>query len=483
MRLRPAAPHGNRDGENTQPKCPRSWNCDASIVRHNRQRGRAENKYQFVTAIHVAIQRRSDTLKLAVVDARELTLPVIPLYPAAKIFAGILEALEDQPSYKRALTLLRLGRCYRSGGRLDLAEATYQQGIAVTEQLDATDSAESDAVQRLRGPLRADLATALAEQGKYAEAREQYELALESITQVNDLRNEAAILGQLGTLAEREGNLADAVKRHHEALELFQRLGEPAMQAVAHRQLGIAFAQAAQWTKSEQHFRDSARLFEHQGNHAEASRDWNNLANVSVSAGKPEAAETWYRKAIDGGRQTGDTLPTARAVSNLAGLLLTQPGRLDEARELAEEALAIKQTLDPGAAQIWTTYEILADIADQQAHPDEAAEYRRLAREAKRNFAGTAHEMKRHLPLILGTLQAIQEPNTADEFRATLSRMEEDGWTNLVAAINRILAGERNSEPLCEQLDLEDSMIIETILDAIADPATLADLLPPEDAQ
>jgi hypothetical protein len=58
--------------------------------------------------------------------------------------------------------------------------------------------------------------------------------------------------------------------------------------------------------------------------------------------------------------------------------------------------------------------------------------------------------------------------------------MEEHGWTNLVAAIRRILAGERSTENLCGPLDLEDSMIIETILRAIADPATLSALLPPE---
>jgi hypothetical protein len=168
--------------------------------------------------------------------------------------------------------------------------------------------------------------------------------------------------------------------------------------------------------------------------------------------------------------------PSASATSPIS----CEPS-LDEARELAEEALAIMKTLDPGAAQIWTTYSILAEVADQQSQPDRAAEYRRLAREAKRNFAGTAHEMKQHLPVIIGTLQAIHDPDTADEFRTALSHLEERGWTNLVAAIRRILAGERSEETLCEPLDLEDSMIIETILLAIADPTTLSGLLPPGD--
>jgi hypothetical protein len=60
--------------------------------------------------------------------------------------------------------------------------------------------------------------------------------------------------------------------------------------------------------------------------------------------------------------------------------------------------------------------------------------------------------------------------------------MEKHGWTNLVAAIRRILTGERNEQTLCAPLDLEDSMIIETILRAIADPTTLSALLPAEGA-
>jgi hypothetical protein len=138
------------------------------------------------------------------------------------------------------------------------------------------------------------------------------------------------------------------------------------------------------------------------------------------------------------------------------------------------------KTLDPGAAEIWKNYGILAQIADQQSDAKQAAEYRRLAREAKRNFAGTAHELKRHLPLIVAALHAIDQPDTADGFRAALSGLEERGWTKLVAAVHHVLIGERDSESLCAGLDLDDTMIIETLLAAIEDPATLADLLPPE---
>ena len=86
--------------------------------------------------------------------------------------------------------------------------------------------------------------------------------------------------------------------------------------------------------------------------------------------------------------------------------------------------------------------------------------------------------MRRHLPVILGTCLTIQNPEEAAEFDSILSAMEEEGWTNLVGAIRRILAGKRNRDALCDKLDIEDTMIVETILEALENPAILQDMLP-----
>jgi len=423
----------------------------------------------------VDLQRGSQAWYLAQSVRGEQLLQAGRAGDAAAVFGDILKSLGDQPSANLAATLGRLGRCYQAGGRPDLAESMHRQGIAVAEQLEP-----SDWVKRHRGTLHTYLADALRLQGKFAKARAEYNLGLEIDKELNDPRGQGVTLGQLGTLAMKEGDLADAVQRFHEALKLFQSLGEPDMVAVAHHQLGMAFHKARQWEQAEQHYRESARLREQGGNLAGAAQTWNQLAAVNHLTGKHEAAESWYRKAIDGLRSLGDTALLPKCLNNLAHLLQTQPGRLDEARQLAEEALAIKETLDPGPAEIWTTYKILADIADQQSQPDLAAQYRQLARTAKRNFAGTSHEMKKHLPIILGTVQAVRDAGTEDAFRTALAQMEQRGWTNLVAAVRKILAGERSEQVLFAPLDLEDSMIIETILRAIADPTTLSALMPAE---
>jgi tetratricopeptide (TPR) repeat protein len=408
---------------------------------------------------------------------------------AAQVFQAILTKLGEAPSHRRAVTLSSLGRCFRFGGRPDLAAEPYREGLAVAAQLE-----QSDSVKRLQGALRMGLADVLVDSGQYAEARKEYEASLAILEEIGDLRDKGAVLGQLGTLAMRERKLEEAQTRHRAALELFQRLREPAMEGVASHQLGRVFQEAEQWDEAERHFREAARLKEENGligGPNGAATTWNELANVSMNDGKPEAAESWYRKAIDGGQAHGDLLPVSRALNNLADLLQAQPGRLAEARQLAEEALTLKRTIDAGPAEIWKTYTILSMIADKEAEltPDrqrgvelqsEAREHRRLGREAKRKFPGTRHELKKRLPLTLATVLATQDPAQHGELASALSRYSDPVWNRLVGSIHRIVGGERDPEALGvdSDLDPQDSLILGIILAAMADPSTLSDLLP-----
>jgi len=167
-----------------------------------------------------------------------------------------------------------------------------------------------------------------------------------------------------------------AEQRYREVIATFRRLNEPSHEAIYTHQLGIAYQKAQQWEAAEQAYREAARLFESQGDSRMAG-SWNQLAQVTELAGKPAEAETWYRKAIDGSKAAGDTANVSKMLSNLANLLQQHfPARLAEARQLAEESLAIDKTLDPVAAQIWKTYNILANIAEQQGETAQAAEYR-----------------------------------------------------------------------------------------------------------
>jgi len=403
------------------------------------------------------------------------------LTDAMMVFEGALKILGSSASYSRAQCLGLLARGLVQAGRPDLAEQRSKEAIAICAEL----KTNAD-VDRLRGTLQTGLGDALRHQGKYSEAKQQYEESLASKRRLGgDERGEGVVLGQLGTLAMETDDLSEAAQRYRDALLLFQRLGEPAMEGVAWHHLGTIFLRSGNYQEAERHYRESARMAQERGDLMRASQSWHMLAMVTARIGKPEAAATWYQKAIDGARAAGSLLSASKGLNNLAELLRTQPGRLDEARGLAAEALALKRGLDPGASEIWVTHALLADIAEQEAAscPEElpkkelqarAAMHRQLARDAKRAFAGTRQELQRYAPVILGVVFAVLEPTGRQEVENVLTAMRHRGWTDLVVVLHRILDGERDVNSLCANLDLEDSMIVEAVLNALSDPSSLA---------
>ena len=390
---------------------------------------------------------------------------------AEQVFAEILAGLGEEVSYERCNTLAWLGRCANFQGRSAQAAKFYRQGLAEAKQLET-----SDYGKRKMSVLQSDLGTVLTDMGDYDQARIAYQQSLAIAQEVGDARQEAVVGIELGTLALVQGNLAEAVQSYQEALKIFQGLKEPASEAVVWHQLGRVYEEARQWEAAERAYRETARINESLGNLASAAGTWHQLAMFNQRAGKSEAAEAWYRKALEGAKAAGDKLLESRSLNNLAMLLQNQPDRLPEARQLAEEALAISKTLDPAAAGIWKTYELLAEIADKQGDTTQAKEYRRLSRQEYVQFAGMQYQLQKYGQLIAMVVIAVDDGELRQELEDFMEQFSED-WANLVTAIRAILKGERDEEVLCEPLDYDDAAIISAILEGIADPETLKPLL------
>ncbi len=281
---------------------------------------------------------------------------------ATEVFQGILSRLGDAPSYGRAVILGRLGRCFHMGGQPDLAVGHVRDAIDVIGRL-----APSDGVKGLRGTLRSELGDALRAGGRYSYARKSYEAALKIAEELKDLRGQGEDLGRLGALALAEGKLEEALTRHQAARRLFQQLHDPDMEAAAWHQLGKVYQALRQWDEAERHYREAARISEQRGRLAAAAQTWNQLA-----------------------------------------ILLQKAGRLVDARELAERALAVAHSLDPAAADTWKSYGILADIADSEARIAADGESRAALELQARDY----REVERHAPIVFATLARVGEAPT-----------------------------------------------------------------------
>jgi tetratricopeptide (TPR) repeat protein len=392
------------------------------------------------------------------------------------IFQKILLGLGTFDSYERCITLSRLGSCYKASGKLQKALEQYGLALSLAKQLEQTDD-----IRRQIGVLQSDLGEVWRASGKYENARESYRFALEIMNEVGDTRSKAVIKCQLGILALTQNNFLEAVQILQESLIVFRELQEPATEAIVLHELGIAFYELGRWKEAEQAYRLSAQIkdvYGLVGGMNGLAITWHGLAIVSVRGGQFNEAEEWYCKAIKGFKDIEDKLSASKALSNLANLLQQDPNRLNEAKQLAEESLAIKQTLDPAAARIWTTYELLAQISEKQGDLASAKDYRCLSRESKANFAGTQYELRQHAQLIVRTVRAVDDPEVRQQLEPILENMISRGWQNLIAAIQQILNGQRDEDILCEGLDMGDSQIVIAILRGINDPETLKAFIP-----
>jgi len=381
---------------------------------------------------------------------------------ATQVFSEVLTGLGNEPSSKHCTTFVNLGRCFSEQGQAAQAAECYRQGLAVVEQLES-----SEYVKRKRGVLQIGLATALMDMGDYDSAKKNYESALTIAKEQDDERTKAVVEGQLGTLAMLQSNLQKAAQRYTKALEIFHRLNESESEAVFHQNLGIVYQKSEQWDAAEQAYREAARIREFQGNLTGAAHTWNNLAIVTQLAGKPEDAEAWYRKALNIDKQLDNEKDVSIDLSNIADLLQTNyPNRLPEARQLAEEALAIRQKLDHAAAEIWKSYTLLARIAEKQNDTAKTSEYRRQSREAYQESQGAQYQLQKYEPLIAGVVAAVDDAKVRQELESAIKEIGADN--NLMATIQRILDGEREEAVLCEPLDYKEDAIINAILRGIA---------------
>lgn len=282
----------------------------------------------------------------------------------------------------------------------------------------------------------------------------------------------------MGTLALRQGNLLQAENYYKEALNIFQLLNEPISESTAWHNLGMVYQSASVLDEAEQAYRQSAEIRETHNiiageNGALAS--WIQLAYVNALAGRLHEAEEWYQKTVSASKAIGDKVLASLALEHLADLLRKYPYRLSEAHKFAEEALAIKQTLDPATAEIWSIYHILAEISEARQQTNAAHIYRKQARQARAAYKGTNYELGQVVEFITDVVTALEDNDARQQLEADLLGLdqEDQDMQKLVAAIRQIWAGERDEDTLCESLTPNAAMIVLAILRGIDDPASL----------
>jgi tetratricopeptide (TPR) repeat protein len=345
---------------------------------------------------------------------------------AERLFRDLLARLEQgaayDAAYDHALVLQYVGHCVAAQGRPAQAIEWDKRALQEFELL----SAMNENAKHMMGACYCDWANNLTSIGQFDEAQKCYESALEIAREMKIQREVGSTLSQLGTLAMKRGDVAEAAKRYNDALNTFRALNEPQMEAAAWHHLGRVAQEAEDWDEAERCYREAVRIHEQISNLSGLAESFSQLALVAQGAGRLEDAERWYLRAIELGEQLRYYKELGKWLNNLTNLYLSQR-RLDEAARYARRAVEIKETLDL-SAEPWTTYSILARIAEACSNT-EAAEWRRKAQDSFAAFAGAAYQLPQWAPQVIQTTVAAMKGNAEARkyVEGELPKMEAGG--------------------------------------------------------
>lgn len=257
-----------------------------------------------------------------------------------------LVSIANSPSTKGDVLLL-WSDFHKRCGRF--AEAFEQAETAL-----ATLTAAGD----MAGEARAltHIGNALEGQSRFRQARERVEEALLLFREINEPNGQAASLKALGVINARLGELPEAMERFNEARKMYRQLNNKKGEADILGNLGALNYYLGTYEKSIEYTQRAQRLFQEMGHRAGSAKCLTNLGNSYAELGAFVTAFDHHRRALDLYQQLEDDNGRADSLCNI-GIACQALGiggypnltlrthavspRLDEAIECFDEALAV----------------------------------------------------------------------------------------------------------------------------------------------
>ena len=194
--------------------------------------------------------------------------------------------------------------------------------------------------------LQRKIATAYERQGKYDDALtllQGAENTLDTTARLHPVER-AQIIEEMGWIHFRRGDLDKAEAYLLRALELVENSNAYAVIASIYNRLGGVYYQKDNLEKAGQYVQRSLKLREQVGDLVALARSYNNLGLLHWKAGQWAKALEYFRKSLNLNEVLGDVEAIALMNNNI-GLLYTDQGDVDSAQKHLDIALEITRTI------------------------------------------------------------------------------------------------------------------------------------------
>jgi adenylate cyclase len=308
-----------------------------------------------VYSLQAAAKARTAYANEAALEWYQHALEVLDQFPAE-------EKVQSDP--QRLSIYKDLGDVLIRVGRWDEARDTYQQALELAQQLDDQ-------------PAQAWCQTAMGElvrrQGLYSEASAWFKRAQTSFDDLGDQVGAGRVLKLRGTLAWGQGDYEAARVLYEESLIIHRQLKDEPEIANSLSDLGLVAHYQGDYESARRLYEESLELRYQLKDKWAIAVSLNNLGYLNTEQCDYETARSQLETAISLQREVGDRWMLATALYNLGNVARAQ-SNYAEARALYEEALTISRELGSQEAIAY----LLADIGGLSAIQGQAERALRL---------------------------------------------------------------------------------------------------------
>ncbi|SDD35591.1 serine/threonine-protein kinase [Aquimonas voraii] len=241
-------------------------------------------------------------------------------------------------------------------------------------------------------------------------------------------RLRGGILAARASWLRQQGRQEEGLALQEQAVDTIAEAGDAGTLVLGIEQsnLGVGLLQALRFDEAERYLRQALETWQRGGleDNTHALTTLGNLGTSALLRGDLVAAEQSLREARarhEAGRP--ETGAYASVLSNLARVRLGL-GDADEARSLAEQALAIVQRLtSEGSMDVAGVRLALADIAFEQDRLDDARQLAAQALESMRALVPAGHPLPLRAELALRRVELQRDPSTVSAVEALAQQL------------------------------------------------------------
>jgi tetratricopeptide (TPR) repeat protein len=180
--------------------------------------------------------------------------------------------------------------------------------------------------------------------GYWSECQLRLHQAIEAAEMLEDRKNMAGWVHDLGILAQSTGEYDEAHRLYRQSMEIFRDLGDKSGLSSSLHEMGVLAQVTGEYDEARKLYQQSMEIAVELGDKSGVASLLHNLGMLAQATGEYDEARKLYRQSMEIFQNLGDKSGVASLLHNL-GILAQAIGEYDEARRLYQQSMEIKQDL------------------------------------------------------------------------------------------------------------------------------------------